>query len=141
MGQDTTTLLYRRHVAHLSSALYPLLSVATGAPHPAFPGTLLHYHLLSEAQLDELAHFYHQRTPSVFSFSYPAPIIGRWSDADINDKRRRFGRFMGLRGCDSPLLRGETSEEQEMMDMWVELRIRANMDNERERNIWREKGF
>ena len=130
-----TNLLYRRHVEHLALTLQPLLSMTTGTPHPAFPRSILAFHLLTERQLDDLAHFYHQRTPTLHSLHYPAPIITRWKrDADIEDKRRRFGRFLGLRGCDSPVVDGDMAEEMERemreMEAYGEGRIRRGMERE-----------
>ncbi|MCJ1380372.1 hypothetical protein MMC17_003475 [Xylographa soralifera] len=129
------------HLTHLRLPLAPLLSITTGAPHPAFPPTLLHFHLLTEAQLDELAHYYHQRTPSQSSFLYPAPVVGRWDRAaDIERKRRWWGRFVGLRGCESPVGVGgegtghaEAEWEQEEWDRWVRERVEEGVREERAR--------
>lgn len=138
----TTSLQFRRHVAHLATPLHPLLSVATGKPHPAFPKCLLSYYLLTELQLDELAHFYHQRTPHRLSFAYPAPIIRRWTrDAQLSDKRRRFGRFVGLQGCASPGMEAPNSPEQFDIEKWIDELIREGLKRERELEAWRSKGF
>jgi hypothetical protein len=72
--------------------------------HPAFPRTLLAFWLLTDAQLDDLAHFYHQRTPGPWTRQYPCPVHwprGRGA-MGIEEKRRKLGRFIGLRGCESP---------------------------------------
>ncbi|KAL8823484.1 MAG: hypothetical protein Q9191_005808, partial [Dirinaria sp. TL-2023a] len=151
---------------HLRRPLAPLVSITTGIPHPDFPATLLHFHLLTAAQLDSLAHYYHQRTPTEFSFGYPLPVVGRWhaapsapsyldqhadaltktEEAEISDlvsaqglfyderrdveaKRRRFGRFCGLRGCESP----EMEEEDEgSMSVAMEKWVRAQIEREAE---------
>jgi len=122
-----------------------LVSVQIGQAHPAFPATILQYHLLTEAQLDDLMHFYHQRTPGPFGMSYPAPIVTRWRhNANIEDKRRRFGRFMGLRGCESPVSTDFDDvefENQDEMNRWVERRIQQGIDRENEREMWRQKGY
>ena len=143
---EPTSLLYRRHLQHLALTLQPLFSITSGTSHPAFPRSILAFHLLTERQLDDLAHFYHQRTPTFHSLEYPAPIIARWQrDADIEDKRRRFGRFLGLRGCESPVVEGQMAEEMERemreMEAYVEARIRRGMEREVERDMWRSKGF
>lgn len=147
---NAPNLLFKRHLDHLQLTLHPLLSVANGQPHPAFPISILHYHLLTEVQLDELAHFYHQRTPSALSLNYPAPVVMRWERrAGIEEKRRRFGRFIGLRGCETPAADGgkgaqeEDEEEmtQEEMDRWLEMKIRRGIERELERDMWRRKGF
>ncbi|KAL8666648.1 MAG: hypothetical protein Q9202_001186 [Teloschistes flavicans] len=134
------TLQFRRKLSHLSYPLAPLLSITSGISHPSFPTTILAYHLLTEQQLDELAHWYHQRTPGEWSLCYPLPVVGRWwvgtsgngngnGRPGIEDKRRRFGRFVGLGGCESPVGgladgNGEGDEgrerEQRAMELWVE---------------------
>lgn len=55
--------------------------------------------------MDELARFYHQMTRGVWTDAYPVSV--RWDQAaDLETKRRRFGRFVGLRGCESPVVAG-----------------------------------
>jgi hypothetical protein len=140
-----------QHLAHLRTPLQPLLSIETGAPHPAFPPTLLHYHLLTEAELDGLAYYYHQRTPSRASLAYPAPVVARWHvGADVAAKRRRFGRFAGLRGCESPTAMAGPGRAAAAADAdadavvvlrWVERWLRERDGRERERQAWRRKGF
>lgn len=143
MSVQPPSLLFRRHVTHLASKLHPLLSVSSGLPHPDFPASLLHYHILTEAQLDDLAHFYHQRTPTALSFAYPAPVMARWvKQAPVEDKRRRFGRFVGLRGCESPVVvGGGKSEEERAMERRVDERIRDGVRRERELEEGRMKRF
>ncbi|KAI4103437.1 MAG: hypothetical protein L6R37_003792 [Teloschistes peruensis] len=149
-NKTNTTLQFRRKLSHLSYPLAPLLSITSGISHPQFPTTILAYHLLTEQQLDELAHWYHQRTPGEWSFYYPLPVVDRWwisstrGDGNgrpgIEDKRRRFGRFVGLGGCESPVVSGrvgdernggededkerererEREREQRAMELWVE---------------------
>ncbi|KAG9229669.1 beta-xylosidase [Amylocarpus encephaloides] len=116
----TPTLSHRRQnknpalaskIAQMSIPLRPLVSLADGSPHPAFPYTILNYWLLTASQLDDLAHFYHQRTPSEHTYRYPCPVLWR-TDASLEEKRRRIGRFIGLRGCDSPAVTEETIREE-----------------------------
>ncbi|KAL2004917.1 hypothetical protein VTN00DRAFT_2767 [Thermoascus crustaceus] len=96
-------------VQHLARPLVPLVSITTGRPHPDFPRTILSYHLLNSSQLDDLARHYHQVWPPVpETFGYPLRVpawIGTNNEheVDIETKRRRFGRFVGLRGCESPV--------------------------------------
>ncbi|KAF7595832.1 hypothetical protein BBP40_004644 [Aspergillus hancockii] len=94
---------------HLRTRLYPLVSSTTALPHPEFPPTLLAYHLLTSRQLDTLAIHYHQVWPPVpATDSYPV-VIPPWigteneKDLDLETKRRRFGRFIGLQRCESPV--------------------------------------
>lgn len=89
-----------RKLLQMALPLSPLVQLTTGAVHPYFPRTVLHFWLLTDAQLETLAAFYHQRSYSPWSALYPCPI--RWrSDLPLEEKRRRMGRFIGLRGCDS----------------------------------------
>ncbi|PHH60329.1 hypothetical protein CDD81_1855 [Ophiocordyceps australis] len=80
--------------------LSPLVQLTTGAVHPHFPQTVLHFWLLTDAQLESLARFYHQHhcTRGPWSAHYPCPVSWR-SDLPLEEKRRRMGRFIGLRGC------------------------------------------
>ncbi|KAM3089250.1 hypothetical protein ACMFMG_000855 [Clarireedia jacksonii] len=87
--------------------LHPLVCLTTGQIHPAFPPTLLGFWLLTSDELDDMAHFYHQRTPSAWTAMYPCPV--RWNrHAGLEVKRRKLGKFIGLRGCDTPI--GEEEE-------------------------------
>lgn len=111
-------------VAHLSSTLQPLISVRTGREHPEFPRSLLQYHLLTHDQLDRLAQHYHQTLNGGRErWDYPCPIgwgkvwcgpvrseslhdsslVEKKHLVDLATKRRRWGRFIGLRGCESPV--------------------------------------
>ncbi|PQE27189.1 beta-xylosidase protein [Rutstroemia sp. NJR-2017a WRK4] len=82
--------------------LHPLVRLTTGEFHPAFPVSLLNFWLLTSEELDDLAHFYHQRTPSAWTAMYPCPV--RWNrHAGLEEKRRKLGKFIGLRGCDTPI--------------------------------------
>ncbi len=100
----------------MSLRLAPLVRLTTGEVHPVFPSTLLNYWLLTSEQCDELAHFYHQRSPSIWTQHYPCPVFREWrSDATLEEKRRRIGRFIGLRGCESPVqVQGEEEIVREM---------------------------
>ena len=81
--------------------LRPLVEIRGGQVHPAFPTTILNFWLLTDEQLDELAHFYHQRTPSQYSMGYPCPIT--WGEGlTIEEKRRKMGKFIGLKGVSLP---------------------------------------
>ena len=166
---DKNHPLHKRRFAHLLRPLSPLLSIETGLPHPDFPATLLHYHLLTSEQLDDLAHFYHQRTPGCYSSSYPMPVVDRWfapTDDDleegeidemedirkilgvaretkdknvvgIEDKRRRFGRFLGLRNCESSVGEGDMRRQ---MEEWVAGEMARREHRDREMESWRSKG-
>ncbi|KAL2831840.1 hypothetical protein BDW59DRAFT_157797 [Aspergillus cavernicola] len=103
---------FKNTIAYFSHRLHPLVSVSTGLTHPDFPKTILSLHLLTEAQLNSLALHYHQVYPPMpETYQYPLPITP-WMVANgylrdmgggVAMKRRRFGRFIGLRGCESPV--------------------------------------
>ncbi|KAL6715875.1 hypothetical protein ACLMJK_006836 [Lecanora helva] len=170
LNAKSSSSLGKRRFAHLMRPLCPLLSIETGLPHPDFPKTLLHYHLLTDNQLDDLAHFYHQRTPSWYSMGYPMPVVTRWwapgnerdleegeidemedirqmlgvinqqrSDtvAGTEEKRRRFGRFLGLRHCESAVGEGNMRRQ---MEEWLADELAKRQHRDRELESWRSKG-
>ncbi len=140
-------------VEHLRNPLVPLISVMTGLPHPAFPINLLQYHLLTHAQLDSLARWYHQVEPAVAeTFFYPT-WIPAWTSlvgdddntnvgVDLETKRRRFGRFIGLRGCESPTSTGPEGEApgelaRRMERQWRRALERAEEEERSWEKTWR----
>lgn len=102
-------------IAEMRLRLSPLVRITTGTVHPAFPPTVLHYWLLVESDLDDLAHFYHQRTPSVWTNQYPQ-IMGWRGHLTLEEKRRKWGKFIGLRGCVTP------QDPKTADEMWEEAR-------------------
>ncbi|KAI1779984.1 hypothetical protein F4818DRAFT_160902 [Hypoxylon cercidicola] len=120
---------FQTKLQQMALPLAPLVQLTTGEVHPAFPGTLLNFWLLTDAELEALAHFYHQRTPCRWTFHYPCPIA--WaSDMPLEEKRRRIGRFIGLRGCETPI---RVRSEQELQE---EARRARAVDDE---EMWRRK--
>ena len=61
-------------IATLQLELAPLIPLPDGPPHPAFPKTLMAFHLLTEDELDSIAGYYHQRTPGPWTNHYPASM-------------------------------------------------------------------
>jgi hypothetical protein len=53
----------------------------------------------------------------------------------LETKRRRWGRFIGLRGCESPVEEGEGLVER------MEREWRAAMERAREEEVGRDKGW
>ncbi|KAL4752612.1 hypothetical protein BDW72DRAFT_60269 [Aspergillus terricola var. indicus] len=103
---------FKDKIAHLARKLHPLVSYSTGLIHPYFPKSILAFNLLTSEQLDALAlHFHQVYPPRRETFRYPLPIkpwlttngFVRDLGVDTEVKRRRFGRFIGLRGCESPV--------------------------------------
>ncbi|GJP90211.1 unnamed protein product [Aspergillus niger] len=106
-------------LAHFRTPLHPLVSSTTGHQHPDFPRSSLQYNLLTSEQLDRLAVHFHQVDPPVRgTFWYPVRIVQPWirregakgyvadEELGLEVKRRRFGRFIGLRGCEEILPSG-----------------------------------
>lgn len=94
-------------IRQLSLPLAPLVSLPTGDIHPSFPKNLLHFWLLTTEELDDMAHFYHQRTPGPWTLHYPRPV--RWErDATI-------GMYFSLISCIVSLwdVRGKGGEGKE----------------------------
>ncbi|XDG06554.1 hypothetical protein ABKA04_006169 [Annulohypoxylon sp. FPYF3050] len=120
---------FAEKLRQMALPLAPLVQLTTGEIHPSFPGTLLNFWLLTDAQLEELAHFYHQRTPCRWTFHYPCPIAWN-SDMPLEEKRRRIGRFIGLRGCETPI---RVKTEDEIMEEARRARIAEEED------VWRRK--
>lgn len=121
----------QRKLEQMALPLAPLVQLTTGAIHPAFPTTVLNFWLLTDEQLESLAHFYHQTTPCPWSNQYPCPIT--WGPAlSLEEKRRKMGKFIGLRGCEPPILL--KTEEDIMADV-----RRARMAAEDD--MWRRKYF
>ena len=74
-------------IANLQLHLHPLVPLPQGEAHPAFPRTLLAYHLLTEEELDDIAHHYHQSTPSFWTNQYPANM--NWDKEWLNASKQR----------------------------------------------------
>ena len=138
-------------IRQLALPLQALVQVTTGAAHPDFPRTLLAYWLLTDEQLDDLAAFYHQKVRCDWTLEYPCPVP--WPPGmTIDQKRRRIGRFIGLRGCETPIaergrLREQFGESAELLRLRTEAeiteearqaRLRAQREEE-ERQLLRAK--
>ncbi|KAH8602887.1 hypothetical protein B0O99DRAFT_14723 [Bisporella sp. PMI_857] len=126
-ARKSTNPALQAKIKQMSLKLQPLLRVTTGTSHPAFPSTLLNFWLLTSDELDELASFYHQHTPSHWSSHYPCPVV--WGkNLTLEEKRRKIGRFIGLRGCETPV----KSEEEIREEM-------KQQQRKEEEDIWRRK--
>ncbi|RBR24828.1 uncharacterized protein FIESC28_02396 [Fusarium coffeatum] len=121
----------QRKLEQMALPLAPLVQLTTGAVHPSFPTTVLNFWLLTDEQLESLAQFYHQRTPSPWTNQYPCPVTWR-SDLPLEEKRRKMGKFIGLRGCESPIL---LKTEEEILAEARRARLAAEED------LWRRKHF
>ncbi len=93
---------FARKLSQMRIQLAPIVAVTSGIPAPDYPSTLLNFWLLTEAQLDDLAAFYDQASPNGWTNCYPA-TMGWDKNASIAVKRRKLGKFIGLRGCETPV--------------------------------------
>lgn len=74
-----------KKIATLQLTLAPLVPLPRGPPHPAFPKTLLAFHLLTEDELDSIAHYYHQSTPGPWTLLYPTSM--NWDKDFLNSSK------------------------------------------------------
>ncbi|KAM7222341.1 Origin recognition complex (ORC) subunit 3 N-terminus domain containing protein [Rhypophila decipiens] len=102
--------LFPKKIQTLSLPLAPFVQLTSGLVHPAFPQTLLHFWLLTSDQLDALAAFYHQSPPCKWTAHYPCPIVYH-ADLSLEEKRRKIGKFIGLRGCETPVQTSQNVDE------------------------------
>ena len=58
--------------------------------------------------------------------------------ATVEDKRRRFGRFLGLRNCESSQGEGEMRRE---MEEYIARELARKEHRDRELESWRSKGY
>ncbi|ETS86598.1 hypothetical protein PFICI_00426 [Pestalotiopsis fici W106-1] len=121
---------FAKKLQEMALPLAPLVQLTTGLVHPSFPSTLLRFWLLTDAELEGLAHFYHQRTPCRWTFHYPCPVAWETGLA-LEEKRRRIGKFIGLRGCETPV---RVRSEDEIME-----EARRAREREDEDEVWRRK--
>ncbi|KAK4227206.1 hypothetical protein QBC38DRAFT_478228 [Podospora fimiseda] len=111
---------FQAKLTQMSLRLAPLVQLTSGQIHPHFPQSLLCFWLLTESQLDSLAHFYHQRTPCEWTRHYPCPVY--WpSGLTLEEKRRKLGKFIGLRGCDTPVVVDGHRQNQMSEEVWLRL--------------------
>ncbi|KAF2836588.1 hypothetical protein M501DRAFT_996796 [Patellaria atrata CBS 101060] len=139
------TKAFTDKIAKLRLRLAPIHPLPTGPPHPAFPATYLHFYLLTEDELDSMARYYSQVSPDAYTFMYPECM--RWDKAFLSPsnekseggangeeywrltksqrlwiKRRKFGKFIGLRGCETPV------EEIKMRVRMLEVKARRDVE-------------
>jgi hypothetical protein len=116
---------FLHRLQYLARPLIPLVSVTTGHAHPAFPRTILAFHLLTSDQLDDLSRHYHQVWPPVpETYSYPLHVpawVGTRKEVDLDTKRHRFGRFIGLQDYQSPVNDNLAESEYNELEMHLVL--------------------
>ncbi|KAH9879193.1 hypothetical protein J1614_002631 [Plenodomus biglobosus] len=118
MAPSTRSPKLASKIAQMRLTIAPIVHVDTGKPAPDFPHTMLNLFLLTEDQLDALARYYSQTTPTELTHQYPQtmnwdlpflnkdPILPeacRLSELErLKVKMRMFARFIGMRGADTP---------------------------------------
>jgi hypothetical protein len=132
-------------ISRLSRPLHPLVSITTGLTHPFFPKSMLAFNILTSSELNELAiHFHQTYPPTRDTFRYPLPVkpwvatngLVRDLGVDVEVKRRRFGRFIGLKGCESPTGPAETSTTTgSVADRQAEIRAETERQWEKAREV------
>ncbi|KAF4308950.1 hypothetical protein SLS57_004023 [Botryosphaeria dothidea] len=134
---------FAKKLKHLRLKIMPIYPLPGGPPHSAFPQTLLEFHLLSEGQLDDLAAYYSQSTLNEWTEHYPSmmgwdaeffadPALSNEARAKI--KLRKFGKFIGLRGCETPI------QETELRIKLAEARIQRSIELAKQEQQAYEKG-
>ncbi|KAJ9149641.1 hypothetical protein NKR19_g5592 [Coniochaeta hoffmannii] len=98
----------------------------TGAVHPDFPTTWAAVALLTEAQLDGLAEFYHQTGRwNEWWLQYPCPLVWDKEGDGVWVKRRKMMEFIGIRRPERPPVEVVTwlndleEEAQRLHEEWV----------------------
>jgi len=109
----------------------------------------LHYHLLTEDQLDSIAIYYHQNmraiSPTIWTYGYPTNMnwdseflahlaAERGMETRVRAKRRKVGRFIGLRGCETP------TEERDERERWLARRDNMALKTE-DAAFWGRRGY
>ncbi|KAJ5622374.1 hypothetical protein N7528_005606 [Penicillium herquei] len=119
---------FKRLIEIFNQPLHPLRSCTSNQSPANFPKTLFAWQVLTHEQLDDLARFFHQTSPPTSETrNYPLPIDKPWvgPKADpfvtLETKRLRFGRFIGLQGCESPLESGQYLEQE--LPPWTEMNL------------------
>jgi hypothetical protein len=118
MAPATRNPALAQKISQMRLNIAPIVHVESGIPPPQFPSTMLELFLLTEDQLDAMARYYSQSTPSALTHCYPQtmdwnkpfltksesiPEECRLSDYErLKVKMRMFAKFIGMRGAETP---------------------------------------
>jgi hypothetical protein len=139
-----------KKIEQMRLTIAPIVHVCTGAPPEAFPTSMLQLFLLTEPQLDTMAHYYSQVSPTAdeaytppsntYDLKHAYPQTMDWqrpflqSDPSLPDsckltdverlrvKMRMFARFIGIRGAETP--RWEYERQVEILRAKIERSVR-----------------
>jgi len=133
-------------LSQMRLTIAPIVHVESGLPAPDYPPTILSLFLLTEAQLDALAAYYSQSSPSHLTRQYPCTMDWQHPFLDTSDalaedckldhlerlkvKMRMFARFIGMRGAETP--RWEYERQIEILGNKVRRSVRAEAEAEEE---------
>jgi hypothetical protein len=114
-------------ISQMRLTIAPIVHVRTGLPCPVFPKSMFNLFLLTESQLDQLAQYYSQTSPSELTHLYPRtmdwtkpflcvddglPENCKLSELErVKIKMRMFARFIGMDGADTPVWEYERQVE------------------------------
>ncbi|CAI6272451.1 unnamed protein product [Periconia digitata] len=131
-------------IEQMRLTIAPIVHVCTGNPPDAFPTSMLQLFLLTEPQLDAMAHYYSQASPSPgdnapnLKHAYPQtmdwtkpflqndpslPDSCKLTDVErLRVKMRMFARFIGMRGAETP--RWEYERQVEILRNKIQRSVR-----------------
>ncbi|EKG17679.1 hypothetical protein MPH_05128 [Macrophomina phaseolina MS6] len=141
---DKSSDAFTEKLNQMRLKIMPIHPLPGGAPSSAFPTTLLEFHLLTEEQLDSMASYYSQSVRNEWTDRYPC-VMG-WDDDFFADpalsdndrvkiKLRKFGKFIGLRGCETPI------QETKLRLSLAEARIQRATELAKQQQQAQEKGY
>jgi hypothetical protein len=126
---------FQGRISSLKLELQPLFPLPQGSPHKAFPRSLLAFHLLTEAEMDAMAKYYHQADHSEYTYEYPECMNWdpQWLDSLPQEercriKKRKIGKFIGLRGCDTPS--HEYTQRIQFLEQRMEKKVKQAIEEE-----------
>jgi hypothetical protein len=138
MSPATRNPELQKKIDEMRLTIAPIVHVETGIAPPQFPHTMLNLFLLTEDELDSMAQYYSQVTPSPQTYQYPQtmdwnrsilakPRPGEPRDCALSDyerlriKMRMFARFIGMRGAETPMW--EYERQVELLQRKVERQV------------------
>ncbi|KAF2281174.1 uncharacterized protein EI97DRAFT_454388 [Westerdykella ornata] len=145
MGLHTRSPEFADKLSQLRLKIAPIVHLETGLPPPEFPSNLLSLFLLTESDLDSMAHYYSQVTPDRLTYAYPQtmdwnrPILerprpGEPPECRLSDyerlrvKMRMFAKFIGMKGAETP--RWEMERQMELWGRQMEDWVRREKEEE-----------
>ncbi len=126
-------ITFRKKLHEMRGPLAPLVPISTSVSHPAFSNTILQFWPLTEEELDEMAEFYHPAADHRYSNWHPKRIKWRPLD-DLKTRRRRWGQFIGLRGCD--IVKDGVEAQNWERAIWASVRRGVAKQEQEERKLF-----